>query len=45
MNENVVMHSSLWRSLVKLWPRLSKFKFWIIGNGEKVNAWTSNWRY
>jgi hypothetical protein len=47
MNESVVMHkptdSSLWRSLVKFWPRLSKFEFWIVGNGEKVNAWTSNW--
>jgi len=45
MNDNAVMHkptdSSPWRSLVKLWPRLPKFEFWIVGNGEKDNAWNS----
>lgn len=35
--------SSLWNNIVKLWLTLCECDFWVIGNGEVVDAWGSNW--
>jgi hypothetical protein len=35
--------SSLWKSIVKLWPAINEHCFWSLGDGKEVDAWTSAW--
>ncbi|KAK2430741.1 Polynucleotidyl transferase, ribonuclease H superfamily protein [Trifolium repens] len=38
-----VNDSSLWKTLVKLWPELIKHQYWSIGDGTRASAWSSRW--
>lgn len=36
-------NSSSWKYIVKLWPKINENKFWFIGDGNSVNAWSRKW--
>jgi ribonuclease HI len=46
-SENIVIakpsDSHLWKSIVKLWPKLNKFCFWSIRDGRSVDWYTDAW--
>ena len=35
--------SSLWKSIVNLWPMINKDCFWSICDGNTVEAWNMKW--
>ncbi|CAL5194098.1 unnamed protein product [Lathyrus oleraceus] len=36
-------NSSLWKSIVKVWPKIDKYSMWSVGDGRGVNAWNDVW--
>ncbi|MCH81010.1 ribonuclease H protein [Trifolium medium] len=41
--EAKVVDSSLWKEMVKIRPKLQRFIFWSIGNGQDIDAWSDAW--
>jgi hypothetical protein len=46
VKEGLVAHqadSNLWKTLVKLWPKLQEHVYWAVGNGSSINVWNDRW--
>lgn len=35
--------SHLWKNIARVWPVLTDFEAWSIGNGEAIHAWNDRW--
>jgi hypothetical protein len=35
--------SSLWKAIVRLWPRVDEVSYWLVGDGRLIKAWDMAW--
>lgn len=35
--------SSLWKNIASQWAQFERFALWLVGDGSKINAWSSCW--